>query len=76
MIGNITILGFGLRVTGSTAVGVVGLPLYPKHQYDRKIRSYNFGFWVLGQPRWTRSYYKFISDGPSFDLICKQLAPL
>jgi hypothetical protein len=38
---------FGFRVMGSPAVGVVGLQLYPKHQYDRKysiIQLWVFGF--------------------------------
>jgi hypothetical protein len=45
----------GFWVMGLLAVGVVGLPLYPSTNMIENIRSYNFGFWVLGQPRWRRS---------------------
>jgi hypothetical protein len=37
---------FGFWIMGSPAVGVVGLPLYPKHKYDRKystITTLGFG---------------------------------
>jgi hypothetical protein len=37
---------FGFWVMGSPAVDVVGLPLDPKHQYDRKYSIIQL--WVLG----------------------------
>jgi hypothetical protein len=37
---------FGFWVVGSPAVGVVGLPPYPKHQYDRNYSIIQL--WVLG----------------------------
>jgi hypothetical protein len=37
---------FGFWIMGSPAVGVVGLPPHPKHQYDRKYSIIQL--WVLG----------------------------
>jgi hypothetical protein len=51
---------FGFWVMGLPAVGVVGLPPYPKHQYDRKYSIIQL--WVLGQPRWRRSKCRTISS--------------